>query len=139
MSSIKPRKPQRGDKVLQSLYDSVCQIIDYLPSLQIVGDNKTVKIDSFGAGKTISAIKPANSSITGGGVTEKQVFLGIVLNAPDISNVQVQLSEDNGLTFSGQKVKVNFTGISLISKIKVGTILVVYKGFSTVIGGSQNL
>jgi hypothetical protein len=33
MSSIKPKKPQRGEKVLQSLYDSVCQIIDFLPSL----------------------------------------------------------------------------------------------------------
>jgi len=31
--ALLPRKPRQGDKVLQSLYDAVCQIIDFLPSL----------------------------------------------------------------------------------------------------------
>lgn len=142
MSSIKPRKPQRGDKVLQSLYDSVCQIIDFLPSLQIVGDNKTLKVDSFGSGKTISVIKPANSAISPISKDEKpeqQVFLGIVITSQDTTNVSVKLSEDGGMTFNGPVVKINFTALSLASTIKEGTILIVYKGLANVVGGSQNL
>ena len=139
MSSIKPKKPQRGEKVLQSLYDSVCQIIDFLPSLQVVGDNKTVKVDSFGSGKTITAIKPANSTTSSSGTSQQQVFLGIITNGSNISNVTARLSTDNGNTFLGQQVKLNLTGISLASEIKVGTVIIVYKGLANIVGGSQNL
>ena len=139
MSSIKPKKPQRGEKVLQSLYDSVCQIIDFLPSLQVVGDNKTVKVDSFGSGKTITAIKPANSTTSSSGTLQQQVFLGIITNGSNISNVTARLSTDNGNTFLGQEVKLNLTGVSLASEIKVGTVIIVYKGLANIVGGSQNL
>lgn len=139
MSSIKPKKPQRGEKVLQSLYDSVCQIIDFLPSLQVVGDNKTVKVDSFGSGKTITAIKPANSTTSSSGAAQQQVFLGIITNGSNISNVTARLSTDNGNTFTGQEVKLNLTGVSLASEIKVGTVIIVYKGLANIVGGSQNL
>ena len=53
-----PKKPQRGDKVLQSIYDSVCDIIDYLPSLNLVGDNKTTSVNHSMYGTTIHAIQP---------------------------------------------------------------------------------
>lgn len=139
MSSIKPKKPQRGEKVLQSLYDSVCQIIDFLPSLQVVGDNKTVKVDSFGSGKTITAIKPANSTTSSSGSSQQQVFLGIITNGSNISNVTARLSTDNGNTFLGQEVNLNLTGVSLASEIKVGTVIIVYKGLANIVGGSQNL
>lgn len=59
--SLFPRKPRQGDKVLQSLYDTVCQIIDFLPSLQVRGDQKTIRVNSFGTGKTIEAIKTSSS------------------------------------------------------------------------------
>ena len=58
-----PRKPQTGDKVLQALYDSICQIIDYLPSLEVRGDNKTTSVNHTEYGTTIKAILPHNSII----------------------------------------------------------------------------
>jgi hypothetical protein len=33
MASTKPRKPQRGERAMQSMFDTICQIIDFLPSL----------------------------------------------------------------------------------------------------------
>ena len=51
-----PRKPQRGDKALQSIYNSVCQIIDYLPSLNVVGDNKTTSVNHSMYGTTVHAL-----------------------------------------------------------------------------------
>lgn len=140
MSSIKPRKPQRGERVLQSLYDSVCQIIDFLPSLQIVGDNKTIKIDSFGSGKTISAIKPNKTSLSTSKNTSKQVFLGIVIEQPKyLQAVKVQLSNDGGLSFTGEVIYTCLTNISINSKINVGTIVIVYMDFVVDIGGSEHL
>ena len=52
-----PRKPQRGDKALQALYDSVCQIIDFLPTLEVRGDSSTIRVNSFRGGKVIEAIR----------------------------------------------------------------------------------
>lgn len=69
-----PRKPQRGDKVLQSLHDSICAIIDFLPSLEIRGDNKTIKVNSFATGKTIEAIQKSSSPATEGGTNYEGPF-----------------------------------------------------------------
>ena len=60
--SIFPRKPKHGDKVLQSINDAVCQIIDYLPSLQVRGDDKTIRVNSFSYGKTIESISKNTST-----------------------------------------------------------------------------
>lgn len=51
-----PKKPQRGEKVLQALYNSICQIIDYLPSLELRGDGKTTSVSHSGAGTVVHAI-----------------------------------------------------------------------------------
>lgn len=72
--ALLPRKPRQGDKVLQSLYDTVCQIIDYLPSLQIRGDDKTIRVNSFSTGKTIEAILKT-SSAPGGAVSGGPVYI----------------------------------------------------------------
>ena len=65
MSSF-PRKPQRGDKALQALYDSVCQIIDFLPSLEVRGDSSTIRVSSFRGGKVIEAIRQTSGSQSAG-------------------------------------------------------------------------
>lgn len=52
-----PRKPQAGDKVLQSMYDAICQIIDYLPTLEVRGDNTTTSVNHTSCGTIIKAIK----------------------------------------------------------------------------------
>jgi len=33
-------------------------------------------------------------------------------------------------------VKLNLTGVSLASEIKVGTVIIVYKGLANIVGGS---
>lgn len=55
MSSF-PRKPKKGDKVLQALYNSIIQIIDYLPSLELRGDGKTTSVTHSSAGTIVHAI-----------------------------------------------------------------------------------
>lgn len=54
--AIFPRKPAKGQKVLQALYDSICQIIDYLPSLEVRGDGKTTMVKHSSFGTTITTI-----------------------------------------------------------------------------------
>ena len=54
--AIFPRKPKKGQKVLQGLYNSICQIIDYLPSLELRGDNKTTSVVHTSAGSIVHAI-----------------------------------------------------------------------------------
>jgi hypothetical protein len=64
--SIFPRKPMQGDNAIESVVHSVNQIIDFLPSLEIRGDDKTVRINSFGTGKTIEVISMPQNIIGGG-------------------------------------------------------------------------
>ena len=69
--SVFPKKPQAGERVLQGLFDSVNQIIDYLPSLRVSGDNKTIKVSTFKSGTIVEAItKPTSSG--GARVTETE-------------------------------------------------------------------
>ena len=77
-----PRKPQAGDRTLQSMYDAICNIIDYLPSLEIRGDNRTIRINSYGKGKTIEAIQYATSipNSGGGSVEPESPIPAIVTN-----------------------------------------------------------
>lgn len=63
MSSF-PRKPQKGQKALQSIYNSLIQVIDYLPSLRIKGDNKTISVNHSNGGTTIHAINQSNNTKT---------------------------------------------------------------------------
>ena len=64
-----PRKPQRGDKALQALYDSVCQIIDFLPTLEVRGDSSTIRVNSFRGGKVIEAIRQTSGGSQSAGYT----------------------------------------------------------------------
>ena len=57
-----PRKPKKGQKALQSIYNSLIQIIDYLPSLQVKGDNKTISVNHSNGGTTIHAINQTKNT-----------------------------------------------------------------------------
>ena len=60
--AIIPTKPQRGENALQGIYNAVCQIIDYLPSLVVRGDNKTISVNESKAGRTIRALSSGNNT-----------------------------------------------------------------------------
>lgn len=51
--AVFPQKPRTGQKVLQGLYNSVCQIIDYLPSLEVKGDNSSTSVSKTSNGTII--------------------------------------------------------------------------------------
>lgn len=60
--AVFPQKPRTGQKVLQGLYNSVCQIIDYLPSLEVKGDNSSTSVTKTSNG-TIIHTNNNNSSL----------------------------------------------------------------------------
>lgn len=49
----RPQKPKKGLPSITSLYRSICEIIDYLPTLEILGDNKKTWIQKTGYGSII--------------------------------------------------------------------------------------
>lgn len=51
--AVFPQKPRSGQKVLQGLYNSVCQIIDYLPSLEVRGDNSSTSVTKTSNGTIV--------------------------------------------------------------------------------------
>ena len=52
------KRPQAGERVLQSLYESVISILDYLPTLTVRGDNKTTYVEHSAAGTIVHAKQP---------------------------------------------------------------------------------
>lgn len=91
-----PLKPAAGEKVLQSFYDSISEIIDYLPSLEIRGDNKTIRVNNSKFGKTITAIqKPSGAGGSGsGGTTTINAASSILAKTTENStglNIKVKL------------------------------------------------
>ena len=63
------KRPQRGEKVLQSLFDSVNSIIDYLPSITVRGDNFSTYVEHSTAGTVIHAKQPLDTDQSGKGKT----------------------------------------------------------------------
>ena len=81
--ALRPTKPQKGDKVLQSLYNTVCDIVDYLPSLEVRGDNKTISVSHLTVGTTIHAVQPYNI-VQGGKGKEYYGASGVALVSGNI-------------------------------------------------------
>lgn len=69
-----PKRPQKGQKVLQSLYDSVNSIIDYLPTITIRGDNYSTYIEHSNVGTIIHAKQKYSPDQNGG--KGKEYFAG---------------------------------------------------------------
>lgn len=94
-----PSKPQRGDKALQAIYNSVCQIIDYLPTLEVRGDNKTISVSHSSVGTTIHANK--NFSVTEGGGKTYSAGSGLSLSGNEfnvnVDNTTIKITPNNAL------------------------------------------
>ena len=59
----KPQKPQKGQPAIRELYNTVCDIIDYLPSLEVTGDQKSTYVTKSAAGTVIHATQNDNFSV----------------------------------------------------------------------------
>lgn len=76
-----PQKLKSGDEVKTSTFRAINGIIDYLNSLRIIGDGRTIIVSQTPSGTTISAIqKPAGRPQTGGG--GGALTLGVITNRP---------------------------------------------------------
>lgn len=73
------KRPQAGERVLQSLYDSVISIIDYLPTLEVRGDNYSTSVE-HSAGGTVIHAKRNVSPDQGGGGREYYAGSGLTLS-----------------------------------------------------------
>lgn len=57
-----PSKPQHGQPVIQAFGNSINEIIDYLPSLEVAGDGKSTFVTKSSAGTVIHAKQDSNTS-----------------------------------------------------------------------------
>ena len=125
-----PTKPQRGQKALQAIYNSVCQIIDYLPTLEVRGDNKTISVSHSTAGTTIHANK--NFSVTEGG-RKYEAGSGLTLSGNVFNNA---LTSGRFIEVtSGNEINCTLSGGSYIEITPAGVIN--YTGSSGGGGGSD--
>ena len=130
--AIFPRKPVAGEKVLQSMYNAICQIIDFLPSLEVRGDNKTIKINSFAGGKTISAVATPAASPGGTAQEDNSPKLAKIISAQDasIGMYTVQLVTPTGdplLDADGDEIQGRciIPGLAPGSAVPTGTYVMV--------------
>ena len=86
-----PKKPQKGQPSIQAIYDSVCEIIDYLPSLTVTGDNKTTSVNHSMYGTTIHAIQPSitTTRVVKGGEGGETYYpgSGITINSSNVISI----------------------------------------------------
>lgn len=99
-------RPQKGRPAMQELYNSIISILDYLPSLNVVGDSKTTYVNHSAGGTTIHAIQPSfstsnksNEYIAGSGI----IFTsGNVINAKLSAGPNINIDYNSGwLVISG--------------------------------------
>lgn len=65
---MKPQMPKAGDNTLNGIYRTVKQIVDYIPSLEVTGDNLTTTVDVHSSGRIVRA-KPQKGNGTSASAT----------------------------------------------------------------------
>ncbi len=137
--AILPRKPQTGDKTLQSMYDAICNIIDYLPSLEVRGDNKTIRANSFGSGKTLEVIGRASSTTPSGNAGPAQeVVLARITYGNSKTGYTVSLfpnGKDQPTTGNGT---LFLTELSVDSELPTGSWILAHSYLVSKTGGSES-
>lgn len=69
-----PNKPRAGQKTIAALYRSICQIIDYLPTLTVKGDGRSTSVSTTSNGSIISVKSSSNSNWIYKGDYQKYIF-----------------------------------------------------------------
>lgn len=137
--AILPRKPQTGDKTLQSMYDAICNIIDYLPSLEVRGDNKTIRANSFGSGKTLEVIGRASSTTPSGNAgSAQEVVLARITYGNSKTGYTVSLfpnGKDQPTTGNGT---LFLTELSVDSELPPGSWILAHSHLVSKTGGSES-
>jgi hypothetical protein len=95
-----PSKLQSGQQFKTSVVSKVNEIIDYLKSQRIIGDNKTIRVNQLTSGVGISAISQAGSRGGGGGGFTFPFQLSIVTPTEE---------EGGGVFLSIKEGRIQFT------------------------------
>jgi hypothetical protein len=133
-----PRKPQQGDRALQSMYDSICQIIDYLPSLDIVGDNKSVRVNNYRNGRTIEVLNTATPTATEAVGDNQAIFVQVWQG--DSYPLICEGLDKNFKPLTSERYAVYYPGVFGLNKIPSNSILLVHKmQIKSVTGEESNL
>lgn len=72
-----PSKLQQGQNFKQATVKKINQIVDYLKTQRVVGDNKTIKVNQLTSGVAISSIQNAAGGGGGGALYRPPFSLGI--------------------------------------------------------------
>ena len=137
--AVLPRKPQAGDRTLQSMYDAICNIIDYLPSLEVRGDNKTIRANSFGTGKTLEVIgRTSTSAPSSSAAPTQEVILARIMSGNSKTGYTVSLfpnGKDQPTTGNGT---LFLTELSADSELPVGSWILAHSYLVSKTGGSES-
>lgn len=133
---VLPRKPSKGDRALQSIHDSLCEVIDYLPSLEVRGDNKTIGVNSHSSGKTIRVLSMVAPGAQGEAAAPSEMYLAKVISGDGIKGYKCQIYK-NGLDnpYTEEATVFLANGGSTLYTIPAGTILFVQKIAVPMYGG----
>lgn len=137
--AILPRKPQAGDRTLQSMYDAICNIIDYLPSLEVRGDNKTIRANSFGSGKTLEVIgRTSTSAPSSSAAPTQEVILARIMSGNSKTGYTVYLYPDGKDQPSTGNGTLFLTELSADSELPVGSWILAHSYLVTETGGTES-
>lgn len=137
--AILPRKPQAGDRTLQSMYDAICNIIDYLPSLEVRGDNKTIRANSFGSGKTLEVIgRTSTSAPSSSAAPTQEVILARIMSGNSKTGYTVSLYPDGKDQPSTGNGTLFLTELSADSELPVGSWILAHSYLVTETGGTES-
>ena len=95
-----PTMPEAGTSVLE-IYRTVQEILDYLPSLKIVGDNKTTSVTRSNQGQIIHSMgkSTGGAGAAGGGGGGGQTYDGPFACSYDQANNRILIND--GITVAG--------------------------------------
>lgn len=137
--AILPRKPQAGDRTLQSMYDAICNIIDYLPSLEVRGDNKTIRANSFGSGKTLEVIgRTSTSAPSSSAAPTQEVILARIMSGNSKTGYTVSLYPDGKDQPTTGNGTLFLTELSADSELPVGSWILAHSYLVTETGGTES-
>lgn len=125
-----PNKIKSGDTFRSAVVNTINNIIDYLSSQRIKGDGKTLKINQYANGITLSAIVDNNKSQKAGGDTtiiNESPICAVVQNGNDLTGYVVELY-GNGYdqASTGYATAFLLQGNAQMQTIPTGTKIMVY-------------
>lgn len=94
-----PQKPQVGQKALQSIYNTVCDIVDYLPAVTVRGDGNTTAVDNTPIGTIVHA-RPQAFNMQNGNGSKYYAGSGIQFLSGNIINSKISAGPNINIDYN---------------------------------------